>query len=114
MRASSTIPLVERETSRLPYEEHLHMPGSQTTPGRQALAMTRRSYCLPRWQARRHPEPVNFHGSMAGLCTPLPTLRLHPRGCRRTARGQCGSLLLHRSGLSPPTPRRFRRRTVNL
>jgi hypothetical protein len=31
---------------------------------------------------------------MAGLHVPLPTLRLHPRGCRRTARGRCGSLFL--------------------
>ena len=30
---------------------------------------------------------------------------------RRTARGRCGLLLLHRGGLSPPTPCRFRRRT---
>jgi hypothetical protein len=41
---------------------------------------------------------------MAGLHDPLPTLRRYPRGCRRTARGRCGSLFLHRSGLSPPTP----------
>ena len=41
---------------------------------------------------------------MAGLYAPLPTLRRHPREWRRTARGRCGSLLLHRSGLAPPTP----------
>src|SRR4051794_32112185 len=41
---------------------------------------------------------------MAGLCTPRPTLRLRPHGRRRTAWGRCGSLLLHRSGLAPPTP----------
>lgn len=41
---------------------------------------------------------------MAGLYAPLPTLRPRPRGRRRTARGRCGSLLLHRSGLPPPTP----------
>jgi len=40
---------------------------------------------------------------MAGLHAPLPTLRLHPRERLRTARGRCGSLLLHRSGLAPPT-----------
>jgi len=51
---------------------------------------------------------------MAGLCAPLPTLRHSPRGLRRTARGRCGLLLLHRGGLSPPTPCRFRRRTRNL
>src|SRR5262252_7696387 len=41
---------------------------------------------------------------MAGLCSPLPTLRRRPRGRQRTARGRCRSLLLHRSGLAPPTP----------
>jgi hypothetical protein len=41
---------------------------------------------------------------MAGLCTPLPTLRRHPRGCQRTARGRGGSLRLPRGGLAPPTP----------
>src|SRR5215831_1607446 len=30
----------------------------------------------------------------------------------RTARGRCGSLLLHRGGLSPLTPCRFHRRTL--
>src|SRR6266511_1520251 len=41
---------------------------------------------------------------MAGLCTPLPTLRRRPYGRLRTARGRCGSLLLHRKGLAPSTP----------
>src|SRR5580704_10541228 len=41
---------------------------------------------------------------MAGLYAPLPTLRRRPRGRLRTARGRCGSLLLHRSGLAPHTP----------
>src|SRR5262245_46462288 len=40
---------------------------------------------------------------MASLCAPLPTLRRRPRGCLRTAWGRCGLLLLHRSGLAPPT-----------
>jgi len=44
-----------------------------------------------------------FRGSMAGLCVPLPTLRRCPRGQLRTARGRCGSLLLHRSRLALPT-----------
>jgi len=43
---------------------------------------------------------------MAGLHVPLPTLRRRPHGRLRTAWGRCGSLLLHRSGLSPPTPYR--------
>src|ERR1035441_2004324 len=61
-------------------------------------------YCLPLHRQRRHPESVFYRGSMVGLCAPLPTLRRHPRGCLRTARGRRGSLLLHRSGLAPPTP----------
>src|SRR6266481_6294826 len=61
------------------------------------------SCCLPRSKQRRHPG-IGFRGSMAGLCPPLPTLRRRPRGRQRTARGRCGSLLLHRSGLAPPTP----------
>ena len=60
------------------------------------------------------PRESSFRGSMAGLCVPLPTLHRHPRGCQRTARGRCGSLLLHRGGLAPPALRRFFRRTVNL
>src|SRR6266508_1571191 len=59
--------------------------------------------CLPRSKRRRHPG-IGFRGSMAGLCPPLPTLRRRPRGRQRTARGRCRSLLLHRSGLAPPTP----------
>jgi len=50
------------------------------------------------------PGICNFRGSMAGLCAPLPTLRRRPRGRPRTARGRCGSLLLHRDGLSPSVP----------
>ena len=35
----------------------------------------------------------------------LEVYAAHPE--QRTARGRCGSLLLHRSGLAPPTPCRF-------
>src|SRR4051812_523878 len=73
-----------------------------------------RPCCLPYFRTRRHPGCSSFRGSMAGLCAPLPTLRRHPRGCQRTAQGRCGSLLLHRGGLSPPTPCRSSRRTESL
>ncbi len=53
---------------------------------------------------RRHPGLNDFRGSMAGLCSPPPTLRLAPHDARRMTRGQCGSLLLHCEGLSPSTP----------
>ena len=64
---------------------------------------------------RRHPGSQRFRGSMAGLYAPLPTLRRRPRGRPRTARGRCGSLLLHRSGpfttYSLPVPRRTHSRS---
>ena len=69
-----------------------------------ALAIARLSVLPSASEQRRHPGSERFRGSMAGLYAPLPTLRRHPRGCLRTARGRCGLLLLHRSGLSPPTP----------
>ena len=65
-----------------------------------------RPCCLPRSETRRHPGSHFFRGSMAGLCAPLPTLRCHPHGCQRTARGRGGSLRLPRGGLAPPTPGR--------
>jgi imidazolonepropionase-like amidohydrolase len=39
------------------------------------------------------------------------TLRRHPHGCPRMTRGHCGLLDLQCSGLAPPAPRRFDRRT---
>src|SRR6516225_2862722 len=45
-----------------------------------------------------------FRGSMAGLCTPLSTLRRNPRGQLRMTRGRCGSLVLHRKRLALSTP----------
>jgi hypothetical protein len=55
---------------------------------------------------------VRLRGSTAGLCTPLPNLRRRPCRRPRTARGRCGSLLLHRVGLAPTTPCRSLRRTA--
>jgi hypothetical protein len=46
---------------------------------------------------------VGFRRSMAGLCTPLSTLRIDPRGPLRMTRGRCRSLNLHRKGLAPST-----------
>ena len=81
------------------------MPGSSTTPGRPGARA-----CAPDRVAFHYLNSVGtrdlnlFRGSMAGLCAPLPTLRRRPRGRPRTARGRCGSLLLHRVGLAPSTP----------
>src|SRR5262249_8371770 len=46
----------------------------------------------------------SFRGAIPRLHVPLPTSRLPPHGDLRTARGRCGSLDLHRRGLTPPAP----------
>ena len=71
---------------------------------RQALAMTRLSVSPSDYSTPSAPGICNVRGSMAGLCAPLPTLRRRPRGRPRTARGRCGSLLLHGDELSPSVP----------
>ena len=59
----------------------------------------------PAWALLPLPPSLRGFGQpFTGLYAPLPTLRLHPREFRRTARGRCGSLLLHRFGLAPITP----------
>jgi len=97
-------PMVERETSRFPRKERPYMPGSQTTRSRTRARDRARVRVAFRWSDGVGAPNESFRGSMAGLYDPLPTLRSRPRGRQRTARGRCGSLLLHRSGLSPPTP----------
>ena len=63
------------------------MPGSLTTPGRPALAMTRSDVLPSTICTVSAPKIGLFRGSMAGLCAPLSTLRRHPRRCRRMTRG---------------------------
>ena len=59
-------------------------------------------YCL--LQDGKHlRSEVGFRRSMAGLRYPLSTLRFAPHGSPRMTRGRCGSLRLHRRGLSPHT-----------
>jgi hypothetical protein len=59
-------------------------------------------YCLLQDGKHRRSE-VGFRRSMAGLRYPLSTLRFAPHGSPRMTRGRCGSLRLHRRGLSPHT-----------
>ena len=87
------------------------MPGSATAPGRPGACIAHPSVLPSMLHTTSAPGITFFRGSMAGLCVPLSTLRLHPRGRLRMTRGRCGSLLLHRSGLAPPTPCRYLRRT---
>ena len=104
---------VERELSRFPVTRSVcTCQGLRPRRAIWTLALSR-PYVLPSAsRTASAPEIRVFRGSMVGLCTPLPTLRLHPRGYPRTAWGRCGSLLLHRGGLSPLTPCRFHRRTL--
>jgi hypothetical protein len=104
MRTGGGCRTVDREISRFPRKERLHMPGSLTTPGRPALAMTRSDVLPSTICTVSAPKIGLFRGSMAGLCAPLSTLRRDPRGPLRMTWGRCGSLLLHRKGLSPSTP----------
>ncbi len=78
--------------------------GLRPRRARQALAMTRLSVSPSDYSTPSAPGICSFRGSMAGLCAHLPTLRPCPHGQTRTARGRCGSLLLHRDGLSPSVP----------
>src|SRR5262249_37237776 len=108
-------PQTERSNASLPVprdKERLHMPGSSTTPGHMSARAVAPIRVAFHTCDSVGPRDILFRGSMAGLCTPLPTLRLYLHRNLRTARGRCGSLLLHRGGLSPPTPRRFHRRTT--
>jgi len=72
--------------------------GEGTTP-----AFTRNPL-LPSVKLRTStPQIIPFRRSMAGLYTPLSTLRAWPYGLTRMTRGQCGSLVLPLQGLSPFT-----------
>ena len=71
--------------------------------GSASVSRYRRTPCyLLKDGEHRHPE-VGFRRSMAGLRTPLSTLRIDPRGPLRMTRGRCGSLNLHRKGLALST-----------
>ena len=68
------------------------MPGSLTTPGRPGLALSRPDMLPSTFCTVSAPRIGLFRGSMAGLCTPLSTLRRVPHGPLRMTRGRCGSV----------------------
>ena len=82
----------------------MHAGVSDHAGPRPPLAVTRRLVLPSRLVTLSASGSRRFRGSMASLHDPLPTLRLAPRGTRRTAWGRCDSLRLHRRGLAPPTP----------
>ena len=61
------------------------MPGSSTTPGRPGARVDVPVRVAVRLR-RRRPGYESLRGSMAGLCTALPTLRRRLYGLRRTLR----------------------------
>ena len=82
----------------------LRVLGSQTTRGGtdpRAIASAPVAFCCH--DGIGTPGLHCFRRSQPGLHTPLSMLRVTPRGATRMTRGRCGSLPLHRSGLSPLT-----------
>ena len=96
--------LVRHEISRFPHKERPHMPGSPTTPGRPGArdsAPVRVAFRVGTASAPGIMYLSRLNGwPMRSPVNASPTASRTPR----TARGRCGSLLLHRSGLAPPTP----------
>ena len=115
MRTRGIPPLAKPEISRFPCKELPHMPGSWTTPGRAAArAIASVRVAFRDFRTRRHPRLLKF-SRLNGwpMCSPTdasPT----PSRVPTHGSGRCGSLLLHRGGLSPPTPCRSSRRTGSL
>src|SRR5258708_6327899 len=67
----ATRPSVERETSRFPYKERPHMPGSPTTPDRPGTRdHVRRPSCLPSSEQRRHPGLNSFAAQWLAYALP--------------------------------------------
>ena len=77
----------------------------------QALAIARPAVLPSSRSISSAPGMRDFHGSMAGPCAHLSTLRRDPHGSLRTTRCHRGLLDLRCSRLAPLTPCRFCRRT---
>ena len=97
-------PPVNGETSRFPYKERAYMPGSQTT---QSRSHARVDACDR--MAFRRSDGVGapneaFAAQWLAYTSPCRRFACRLPADTRTARGRCGSLLLHRSGLAPPAP----------
>lgn len=78
------MPLVSYEHSRCPSEERLHVPGSPTTPGLQALAIARHPCWLQCREPCRHPVPVAFADQW--LACAIPYRRFAPTLVQRHRR----------------------------
>jgi hypothetical protein len=99
-------PVVGGEISRFPHKQRPCMHRVSDLAGPIRRSRWRGGSCGLPLEGGRRPG-LRFRGSIPSLHAPLPTLRRGRRRPRRTARGRCGSLLLHRSALAPPTPCRL-------
>ena len=82
--------------------------GSKTTQGQTVSRDNETVHIAFRLtRKRRHPGLIYFSRLNNRPVRPLSTLRIYPYGYMRMTRGRCGSLFLHRMGLSPTTSRRF-------
>ena len=105
-------PPAKPKISRFPYKELPHMPVSSTTPGRTGARITR-SFVLPSMLRTMSAPGTSFLSRLYGwpMRSPVNASLTPSRMCSCMTRGRCGSLLLQRGGLSPPTLCRFYRRT---
>lgn len=95
------------EISRFPRKEPLHMPGSTTTPGRPSTcdSVLMRLAVLPSVLRTTSAPGALSTSRLDGWPMHTPTnASRRPQGRQRKASGRCGSLILHRNGLSPCTP----------
>src|SRR6202047_837418 len=94
MRTDGGCRTVDREISRFPRKERLHMPGSLTTPGRPGARAD-----APEYVAFHHMHGVGTQNRKLSRLNGWPMrtpVNASPRPSRATAHeGRCGSLLLH-------------------
>jgi hypothetical protein len=97
-------PPVNEETSRFPCKERPYMPGSQTTRSRSHARARAHDHLAFRWSDGVGAPIEAFAAQWLAYTFPCRRFASGLAAGPRTARGRCGSLLLHRSGLAPPTP----------
>src|SRR6266446_4960236 len=104
MRTDGCCRTVDREISRFPCKERLHMPGSLTTPGRPGACDDAPGCVAFRQMHGVGTQNRNLSRLNGWPMRPLSTLRRNPRGQLRMTRGRYGSLLPHRKRLALSTP----------
>ena len=80
------------------------MPGSQTTRSRSHARAGARGRVAFRWSVGVGAPIEAFAAQWLAYTFPCRRFASGLAADPRTARGRCGSLRLHRSGLAPPTP----------